>query len=662
MSAIAGIYRADGAPVDGGLLFKMREIVDYRGPDGAGIWIQGNVGLAHRLLCTTEESVYEKQPLTNGRGFWLTADCRIDNREELRREFESCRIWLELENRFAPYPPPDSAYILWAYELWGEEVPNHLLGDFAFAIWDERNQKLFCARDPLGLKPFFYHWDGRRLLFGSEMKQIFQDASIPDQLNLTYFSDLLLMVYPDRTETPYRTLQRLAPGHSLRIHAQKADINKYWNWNPGEEPLSRRTLDENAEIFLSIFKKSISARLRVPPAFRAGSLLSGGLDSSSIVSVAATLQNEKSFPVFTLHFPEANPRYQSEMADPVDESPYQNSLFEKYSLESHKVAIQGWGSFENFEENLWYQETPLFCPTVAYFHFLFRTANQASVRVLFTGEGGDEVFGVGPCCFMEDLKKLRFIPFAREFMGLRKNLGIPLGNLVLFTLANLLPEWMKVPYRNFFKKKPLGWLRPHLKHKILLSSQRNKNLLASSSYGIQGFFVGGYYPWLFETLERAGTYAGLEVRFPFLDLRLLRFLASVPWKQKFRCGVKKLVLRRALKELLPPLIQNRFRKTEFTPAVRAGFENYGFRPFREIFENPHPHLDSMTNSEKVAGISRVYFSKDPLRSSSGREFLWPLWYLVSVDQWLKHRESFDRKLKEKNHEKGKNAAVFPAGV
>ena len=262
------------------------------------------VGFAHRLLWNTEESVHEKQPLTNGRGLWITADSRIDNREELQRTFGSRGVWVEIKKQFEPLSPPDSAYILWAYELWQEEAPNHLLGDFAFAIWDEPNQKLFCARDPLGVKPFLYHWSGQRLLFGSEMKQIFQEPSVSRELNSSYFSDLLLMIYPDRSETPYRTLRRLAPGHLLQIQGEKLQITKYWRWDPGKEPFSKATLEENAEIFLSLFKESVRARLRIPLGTRAGSLLSGGLDSSSIVSVAATLQSEKPFPVFTLCFPE----------------------------------------------------------------------------------------------------------------------------------------------------------------------------------------------------------------------------------------------------------------------------------------------------------------------------------------------------------------------
>ena len=130
MSGIGGIFNLDGRPVDRAVLERMRDIIDFRGPDGSGLWInkEGNVGFVHRLLQTTEESVFEKQPMTNGRGLWVTADCRIDNRDELRHEFQAREIWC----RYAPvlglepHQYPDVTYILMAYEIWGEDAPNHL--------------------------------------------------------------------------------------------------------------------------------------------------------------------------------------------------------------------------------------------------------------------------------------------------------------------------------------------------------------------------------------------------------------------------------------------------------------------------------------------------------------------------------------------------------
>ena len=359
MSGIGGILRVDGAPVEQGLLERMRDIIDFRGPDGSGLWMNGKVGLVHRLLWSTEESVSDQQPMANGRGLWITADCRIDNREELKQRFISAGLWREAGKLFGSKPVPDSAYILFAYELWGKEAPGRLLGDFAFAIWDEPRQKLFCARDQIGIKPFVYHWNGRKFLFGSEMKQIFQDPSVSEELNLLHLADLLATSFPNREETPFLAVRRLPPGHSILIEWGNFRLRRYWDWNPLAEPLSRSSVQENAARFLELFREAVRARIRSPIGYRAGAFLSGGLDSSSVVAAAVSSsppsQTSRPFPVFTSCFLETDPRYQRRNFDPVDEGPYVAALAEQYPLELHRSKIEGYGPFENLPWNLWFQ-------------------------------------------------------------------------------------------------------------------------------------------------------------------------------------------------------------------------------------------------------------------------------------------------------------------
>ena len=165
MSGIIGIHYLDGRPVDRENLTKMVDILAHRGPDGADIWVDGCVGLGHRMLWTTPESLIEKLPLENQRGdLVITADARIDNRDELIAA-------LQINNRPSD-KVVDSELILAAYEKWGEDCPEHLLGDFAFAIWDERRELLFCARDHFGVKPFYYYFANNTFAFGSEIKAL----------------------------------------------------------------------------------------------------------------------------------------------------------------------------------------------------------------------------------------------------------------------------------------------------------------------------------------------------------------------------------------------------------------------------------------------------------------------------------------------------------
>jgi asparagine synthase (glutamine-hydrolysing) len=161
VSAITGIFHPDGRPVERATIERMVATLTHRGPDGSGAWSAGPVGLGHQMLWTTPESLHERLPFTTDRGdLTITADARIDNSDELIAV-------LRIRDRQIT----DSQVILAAYERWGEDCPKHLIGDFAFAIWDARRQALFCARDHFGVKPFYYHHrSGRLFAFGTEMK------------------------------------------------------------------------------------------------------------------------------------------------------------------------------------------------------------------------------------------------------------------------------------------------------------------------------------------------------------------------------------------------------------------------------------------------------------------------------------------------------------
>jgi len=640
MSAIGGIFNTDGNPIDQELLEKMCDVVSYRGPDGRGVRVRGNVGLAHRLLATTEESLHEKQPLNQGK-LWIVADCRIDNREELKSHFPLPKTsWEKL---------PDASYILLAYERWGEDAPARLLGDFAFAIWDERDGKLFCARDPIGIKPFVYHWNGVNFLFGSEAKQIFQADFVPESLNLGYPASLLLSIFPERDETPFEAIRRLPPGHSLSVQGGKLQLRPYEDWDPDGEPLSRETPHENADRFRWLFEQAVRDRLRAPRSHRIGSLLSGGLDSSSIVSIAAPSRNsshaQECFPVFTLLFSEADPDLQFPNKDAVDERGYIHAMLEKYCLGLHETEIKGRGPLDDLEALLWHHESPPFFPNLTHFHLLFKNVRHNGVRVLLHGEGGDELFQTSRRIFWDLLKRLDLPDLFREMRGWHQNRRIAyrdlLGSLILF----LIPEILKKPYRHFIKRMVPDWLdkgfvkKWRLKERVERSFFESPRYKQSRSQGVLTWMRSRHASLLLETLDQGGAAHQLEIRLPFLDLRLLRFAASLPSNQKVRGGITKWILREALKDRLPDKIRSRPRKAEFSPAIQMGFKKYALTQIREVFKQPHPLLRSMISPSKVRRLVEGHWRA---RRASLKHVtdMWSLWYLTSVDQWLKHRKSF----------------------
>ena len=228
MSAIVGIYFLDGRPVERTDLERMVQSVVSLGPDGAGLWSEGPVGLGHRMFWTTPESLHEKLPLVNETGdLVLTADARIDNREELIAA-------LGVTGR--PHEAiSDSALILGAYEKWGERSQEKLLGDFAFAIWDRRKQVLFCARDHFGVKPFYYYRSGRAFVFGSEIKTLLCLSEVPRRLNEVRIGDYLASLLEDQAITFYQDVFRLPAAHSITVSSYERQPMHYWSLDPSRE-------------------------------------------------------------------------------------------------------------------------------------------------------------------------------------------------------------------------------------------------------------------------------------------------------------------------------------------------------------------------------------------------------------------------------------------
>jgi asparagine synthase (glutamine-hydrolysing) len=223
MSGIVGIVNTDGAPVDRGLLVRLTASLDYRGPDARAVWIDGHVGFGHTMLRTTDESVNERQPLCLDGSVWITADARVDGRAELRDKLGN-------ESVAGLDTVTDVELILHAYRRWDTACVDHLLGDFAFAIWDGRKQRLFCARDHFGVKPFFYARVGTALLFGNTLNCLRLHPGVSDTLNEVAIGDFLLFgTNQDPATTTFSDLRRLPGAHCLTWSRDRVDVSRYWS-------------------------------------------------------------------------------------------------------------------------------------------------------------------------------------------------------------------------------------------------------------------------------------------------------------------------------------------------------------------------------------------------------------------------------------------------
>jgi asparagine synthase (glutamine-hydrolysing) len=398
MSGIAGIYHLDGRPVDPELLRRVTDVIAYRGSDGVGHWIDGRVGLGHRMLHTTPESLHEQQPLADETGnLCLTLDGRVDNREELRAALEAKGAKLRTDT--------DAELVLRTYEYWGEECPKRIIGDFAFVIWDGRKRQLFCARDPLGIKPFYYHSDGRTFLCGSELRQLLEDVSIRREPNEGMIGEYLACAITDNQETLYRDVLRLPPAHFLLVQPGRTRKERYWDIDPARE-VRYHTDAEYAEHLLDILKAPVRCRLR--SSGRIGADLSGGVDSSAIVGVVHSLYREQGltdsgFETFSLVFPGL----------PCDERAYIEAVVRMWGITANMVRPDESETYDYAAEVYRSYDFPQYpngvmsCP-------LMSLAGEKGFRVVLTGGGGDEWLTGSYYHYADFIRRLKILSLIRQ--------------------------------------------------------------------------------------------------------------------------------------------------------------------------------------------------------------------------------------------------------
>lgn len=279
MSAICAVLRFDGAPADTAGLAAVLAAMAARGPDGSAHVALGAVVLGHALNATTPEAVVEPMPWRHGgSGCIITADARLDNRAEL---IEALGIGARAR------AVGDGELICAAYLRWGLDSPERLLGDFAFVLWDPRKQRLFAARDKVGMRQLVYHFaPGKLFACATDADALLHHPGVPRRANRGRMADFLVQLEAmDDHSTFFEGLERLPPAHSLTVKNGSLRLRRYWQLSP--QPALRLPNDAAyADAFRSVLEEAVRSRLRAPEG-RLGAMLSGGIDSGSVVALAA---------------------------------------------------------------------------------------------------------------------------------------------------------------------------------------------------------------------------------------------------------------------------------------------------------------------------------------------------------------------------------------
>lgn len=560
MSAIAGFYGLDGRLAAVSDIDRMLGALSHRGPDGHAIWTDAAVGLGHRMLRTTPESLHEHLPCKRG-NLVITADARIDNRTELIR-----LLGLGTQQSEAL---SDSDLILHAYLKWGQDCPTRLLGDFVFSIWDVSKRHLFCARDHFGVKPFYYFYQPRRrFVFATEIKAIFCFSDIPRQLDETKVGDYMLESFEDKARTFYAQINRLPPASMMLVGQDGIILKEYWSLDPKRE-VRLRSDGEYAEAFRSLFFEAVDCRLR--SAFPVGSMLSGGLDSSSVACVARHLapDPQSCLHTFSIVF---------DKLKKSDERKYIGSVLGQHKFTPHFIGGDEVTPFDDLDRVLWFQDEPFYAPNFSLSRSAWRSASESGVRILLDGLLGDNVVSHGVEYLNELANRWRWLALARELKRIieKSNTDISLYQPLrrYFVHEGIKPYVPEIGLRAWRRlhKNPVdpttnqcAIFRPEYcsRSKILgrLSSAYKYNRKTRASrQAHHDSLNSGMVQTALETYNKGCSEFAVETRFPFIDKRLVEYCLAIPGTQKISQGYTRIIVRRALKGYLPEDIRWRTDK------------------------------------------------------------------------------------------------------
>jgi asparagine synthase (glutamine-hydrolysing) len=614
----------------------MLEAATYRGPDGRNAWHEGPIALGHLMLWTTPESLHERLPLVDSTArLAIAADARIDNRAELIPA-------LELTER-ARDGLSDSAIILAAYARWGEDCVSHLLGDFAFAIWDERNRRLFCARDHFGIKPLYYSHQNALFAFASDIKALLCLGWVSRELDEESVAGYLVTLF-EEDRTVYRDVCRLPPAHTLVCDETGVTLRRYWALDPTRE-LRLRSDEEYAEAFRELFTEAVRCRLR--SAYPVGSTLSGGLDSSSVTCVARNVLQQEGNTQRLHTFSATFERFPS-----CDEQTYIRTVLAEGGIEGHLVPVDCLSPWQAYLDSVPLDEGPYPGMTFYVVWGAYRAAQEHGVRVVLTGHCGDSVVSHGYDLLDHLARHGRWISLWREVKALLPE-GVPMGRAMKGIFVDNSPRWMKVIWRRMHGitdvKRLLGDvpIAPEFAERTgVLARLRAADRFDSACRSPREQHCLGIVEPLFTLgFEADGKLASsytLESRHPFFDRRLVEFCVALPQQQKLRQGWTRYVLRRAMQGILPEAIRQRRTKSNLSPCFDHHMYHTDRQRLLETIESSKTRLSAIVSLRQLAELQRKCFSEE---AGVGRYWK-PVWTAAALAAWLSSNDTIAPQVQE----------------
>ncbi|HEY3973280.1 MAG TPA: asparagine synthase (glutamine-hydrolyzing) [Candidatus Sulfotelmatobacter sp.] len=631
MCGICGIFFSERDwHVKGDVLAGMNRRIVHRGPDDEGFFVEENVGLAMRRLSIIDVKSGH-QPLANeNRDVWIVFNGEIYNHAELRRGLEAQGHTYRTHS--------DTETIVHLYEQYGRDCVTHLRGMFAFVIWDRRKRVLFAARDRLGIKPFYYRWDGKSFLFGSEIKTILAYPDVEAEFNRGTLAEYLAFGYVTGPETMFAGIRKLMPGHTLQLSERgEPKIERYWDLTT-EVDREVRPHEYYVKRYRKLLEDAVESHLmsEVP----LGMFLSGGLDSSAVAALATKIRGDQ-IQTFAVGYGE----------EQFSELPYARQVAAHIKSDHHEVRLSREEFFASLPQLIWHEDEPVVWPSSLSLYSVAKLARER-VTVVLTGEGSDETLA-GYTRYAWTLLNSKMDRTYRTLtpgflrQGLRSALhAAPFSAGLHRKLEHTFlmkdgADWASFYFDNFYSAFPGSELPELLTPEALASMgqpyagsmsawERSSSRSSSptSSDLLHRLLYTDINSYLIELLmkqDQMSMAASIESRVPFLDHPLVEFTARIPASEQIRGMAGKFILKEAVEDLLPADIVYRKKMGFPTPWAYwlAGPQ------LEEIERLLTDSRSTARNLFRIETIRRIFAEHRAGRRDHGNR----IWRLLNLELW-----------------------------
>jgi asparagine synthase (glutamine-hydrolysing) len=612
MSMQAGIWNRDGRPANSGALAGISKCFEEYGPDGESTVVEGELGMLYRPFHTTPESRLEVQPFRTTGGRMILWDGRLDNREELLRELA---VGLSSDQT-------DVALAAAAFERWGTACFPRLIGDWALSIWDPRERELILARDYLGVRHLFYLPESERVIWCTHLAPLISGGG-QVTLNPEYIAGYLAF-YAEPHLTPYREIHSVPPGSFVRLRQSKMSVHEYWPPEPRFR-IRYKTDAEYEEHYRFLFRQAVRRRLHTDSPILAE--LSGGLDSSSIVCMADHIMAAES-----VEAPRLDTLSGYDSNEPGEEdSAFFIKVEEKRGRKGLVLDLKASGDSLPFEYSS-FVPIPGFGDRSEVRAAMSEILGRKQYRVMLSGLGGDEMNGMAldPRVLLADLfGRFRIVGFSRQLAAWSLLIRKPVIQLFFEALAHFLPAAVRAQVTDYAKLEP--WINRSFARKYRFSYRQLRVMKGIWFYrpGVRDTTEG------LLGLSMQMTHlcpAPIELRHPFLDRTLVEFLTSIPLSQLSRAGERRSLMRRALKDLLPPEVGKRRTKATASRCYSVSIDKHWDR-IQEVLLSPR--LSSLGYVD-TAGLQTALLE---MRHGNVPKYILRLLNALSLELWLRDLEA-----------------------